>query len=174
MNKCEWSGCYAYASRVHTNHIRGVESYSCGRHVGLYCSLCGEFLGCYPVNYYEYVYINRHFITMHTLKESAGNYINNSYGKVTMINSIYRNFDKINGYRFCNVSNIIKSNPHFAYLVPEFSISDLLDMFDEVKVHSWRLLAAMRHKSFSCLICSGQFESFPSNEVFAAHQCNEM
>ncbi len=163
-------GCYDYESRIHTNNIRGVESYSRGSYIEFYCSLCGRFLGCNS----DATCINWHFLATHTLKETTGNYVKKFRSGITMTNSIYHNSGRINGYRVCNISGIIKSNPHFIYLVHEFSFSDILNQFDEVEVSDWRLLASVRSKTFSCLLCGGMFESFPSNEVFAIHPCNEM
>ncbi len=137
------------------------------------CSLCnGNIMQKLHLDIPETTYINKHFMTYHTFKKSDRNYLYSlQTGSVILFNEIYNRFGRIDGHRICYFTNIIESNPHFIYLVPEFSFSDILDQFDECTVPSWQLLTAMRNKPFSCLICDGQFESFPSGEVFAAHPC---
>ncbi len=175
MKSCGFWSCNKSLFRVRTNHTHAFESYSCGIHVTYHCSLCNDRIlrrgsdSGAP----EHVYIQWHFMSSHTFKKSARNYLYPSQPGHVLINEIYYKFGQIDGNRFCHMVDVIKSNPHFIYLVPEFSFSDILDQFDEDRVSDWSLLAAVRNKPFSCLMCGGRFESFPSNEVFAAHKCKK-
>ncbi len=175
MMDCERHGCNNSLFSIQEENNPLVDVYSCGNHITHSCSLCNEHILRRRLNsgVPKTDYITWHFMSSHTLKISNGNYL---YGVATghvLINEIYYKFGRICGHRFCNISDIVKTNPYFIYLVPEFSISNMLDQFDEVCVPAWQLLTAMRSKSFSCLICGGRFESFPSNEVFAAHKCKK-
>ncbi len=175
MKRCGWQYCNNLMSIVSTKNIPLVNAYSCGIHVEYRCSMCDYRIAFHDIKLSCDVIggINFHFMS-HIFKITAGNYLYWSYNEPTLTNNIYYNSDRSNGYRLCNISKVIKSNPHFIYLVPEFSFSIVLDKFDENEVPDWRLLSAVKHKSFSCLICGGQFESFPSGEVFNAHPCNEL
>ncbi len=175
MEKCIWSQCNKRISQIIRKDFPLVNVNSCGKHASYICSLCDTI---FVTNSYVDLFnefsanitdnINWHFMENHTLKEFSGKLLYDAWNNPAIGNCINNN-GKCRNY--CYISKIIETYPHFIYLVPEFSISDILDMFDEVIVNGWSLLAAVRHKSFSCLICGGLFESFPSNEVFAAHPC---
>ncbi len=173
MKRCEWSVCYDYTYRVCTKDIPLVEFYSCGRHASYYCLLCDEPMGRYLRGNSNDLCINWHFLATHTLKESSGNCVNLTFGYIALINNIYYEPQYGNKHKLCYILEILKTYPHFIYLIPEFSFSDVLNQFDEIEVNEWNLLAAVRNKPFSCLMCGGRFESFPSNEVFNAHKCKK-
>lgn len=169
MEKCSWTFCDSPVSSIYPYNIPSIVVYSCGVHVSHTCSLCNSAAaGESPIDKLE---IGWHLMIQHTLKTTARNYLSCLYDQPILINFNYYKYGLIDGYRFCYLTNIIKTHPHFTVLVPEFSISDILDQFDEGEVPSWRLLSTVLNKSFSCLFCHGVFESFPSNEVFNAHPC---
>ncbi len=173
MEKCSWQPCRSLARQIFTKNILLIDVYSCGSHDTYYCSLCKYYITS-RLSYVDNFNINiirSHIMSFHTFKIDDGNYLYPSSTGLVLANHVYRMCKLSKLYRFCNISNIIEANKHFIYLIPGFSFSDILDQFDEVNVNDWRLLAAVRHKSFSCLMCGGRFESFPSNEVFAAHPC---
>ncbi len=179
MEQCRWDYCNKLAFQITTKNIPLINVYSCDIHAIYYCKLCdykiihGSLCSNNNISN-DKLEIDWHFIVHHTFKTSSRNYLYSSPTGMFLANRIYHEHGLGKLSRFCYMSGIIRSNPHFIYLVPEFSFSDVLDQFDEVVVPDWSLLAAMRNKSFSCLICGGLFESFPSSEVFNAHPCNEL
>ncbi len=176
MKQCGWSRCDSFASNVYSCDIPLISAYSCKIHITYYCKLCDHIIMLdithegNDISDYKFD-IGLHFMMKHTLNPFNGNYLSWSYNQPILVNKIYYTCGRVDGGRFCYLTNILKTNPHIVYLIPEFSFSDILDQFDKAEVPDWRLLSAIQHKQFSCLICDGIFESFPSSEVFAAHPC---
>lgn len=175
MKKCSWNYCNKSAFQVNTKNIPLINVYSCEIHTNWYCSLCDLNIVNYLTNTNDGLdnfqnNITWH-VTSHAFKGADGNRVGFSPdGRMMLINNKY--FDHMqNKRKLCYISDITKTYPHFIYLMPEFLFSDILDNFDETEVPDWYLLFIISSKSFSCLICGGRFESFPSNEVFNAHPC---
>ncbi len=171
MDICLWPDCNNLTSRINIESNILLNVHSCKFHTTCYCNLCNIRITTELSvdSDITYEYIKCHFMIQHTLRNSSRNYAYQSRDSIILVGS-----SCMNGYfgsGICNMSDVFKTNPHFIYLVPQFSISDMLDYFDEAYVSEWRLLAAIRNKPFSCLACGGIFESFPSNEVFNAHKC---
>ncbi len=174
MKQCYWPYCEYLVLRVHNEGNSLLNVYSCDIHTTYYCTICNARIAIRLAETdTAQNTINVHFMTYHTFRVSTRNYLYHSKDGECLVGSSYHNNKKNAEYVYCFMSDILKTNPYFIYLIPEFSISDILDQFDEGKVPGWRLLAAIIHKPFSCLICGGLFESFPSNEVFAAHKCKK-
>ncbi len=182
MEKCSWLYCYNSSSRRYTLSCGKipplVDVYSCGFHITFYCSLCNHNIVNHAINSDVRLknYQNQitcHFIA-HAFKGAVENHFSWLYNELILVDNDYFVSGRGDRGRFCYVSGIVENNPHFICLIPEFSFSDILDQFDEGEVPDWRLLNSILNKPFSCLSCGGRFESFPSNEVFAAHPCNEM
>ncbi len=172
MTECSYQYCENSLRRT-KNQIHAVETYSCGTHITYHCSLCNRkiFVTAIKRLFDSQEIINWHFMNCHTLLKVSKNYVSHLDHEPILVNYY---FDSINKQRFCYIRKIVKNNPHFIYLIPGFSFSNVLDQFDLGEVPDWRLLAAVRNKQFSCLLCEGRFESFPSKEVFSAHPCNEL
>lgn len=179
MEICCWTRCLNKPSQIYVKDFPLVNVYECGVHVAYYCSLCDYRIGSSMSNKFngfndrEIRHMSWHFVVNHVFERSAGNYLIEILAMPALVNRYYfmncgvRNYES----RICNISSILKENPHFMHLLPGFSFSDTLDQFDEIEVPGWRLLSVIKSKPFSCLICCCRFESFPSNEVFNAHKC---
>ncbi len=179
--KCVWTRCLNKPSRVYVKDFPLVNVYECGVHTVYYCSLCDYNIGSsmYIDTFNGFIdreirHISWHFVVNHVFDRFAGNYLIEVLAMPFLVNQYYFTHYGLRNYesRVCNISSIIKENPHFMHLVPGFSFSDVLNQFDEIEVPGWRLLSAVRHKSFLCLTCGDGFESFPSYEVFTSHKCN--
>ncbi len=176
MGVCYEPYCYNLSSRVHTKCTTLLKVYSCDIHTSYYCVLCNDRIVISYLAETDIVInnaINYHFMLFHTLRTSAGNHLHCSEIGVLLVGRNYYT-EKATKSGICHVSDILKTYPHFIYLVPQFSISEMLDQYDNAEISGWQLLASIRNKTFACLACSGLFESFPSKEVFSAHPCNEL
>lgn len=171
MSKCGWSQCDNMVFRITREDFPLVNINACGNHATYLCSLCGDtflnyaYLDPNGVRSANTSNINWHFMNKHTFNKYSSNLLYSSWKGPAIGNDVYT--------KYCYIKNIIKNNPYFIYLVPEFSFLDVLDQFDENDIPHDRLLAVIRYKQFSCLLCEGRFESFPSSEAFAAHKCKK-
>ncbi len=177
MTTCYWPFCNSETILSDEKIRPFINSHVCDLHINYQCLLCGVSMTAPRFKIKDIKNnagidrINYHFMSIHTLKSSSKNYVYwTQNDQILSTSDFYRNMHE---RKQVSVSDIIKFVPHFIYLIPEFSISDMLDQFDEVIIPYNRLLSALRHRQFSCLLCEGRFESFPSNEVFAAHKCKK-
>lgn len=187
--KCLSMGCvgdmYPCKNDLSPFYTRLVAVYSCRFHVIYLCCLCRQIVGIWlerdiSTNQIRLIaMINHHYIEKHSFDRSRGNYSFQQQSGIMLANKTYRdilygfgrNTSKISHY--CYLDNILLNYPHFICLRPEFSFSKLMNRFDDdYAINEFDLFALILNKTFSCVICGGVFESFPSCELYMAHKCD--